>query len=73
MSSKPVVPVAASRPSPPGAGVAWSLYVTAFASITVLALVIRGEGVAIPVALPSASGVAIVAVSLVNKLLGGRG
>ncbi len=73
MSSKSVVPVTASRPSPPGAGVVWGLYVTVFASITALAIVIRGEGVAIPVALPSASGVAIVTVSLVNRLLGGRG
>ncbi|MGW4059647.1 hypothetical protein ACWEGE_15265 [Amycolatopsis sp. NPDC004747] len=72
MSSKPVVPVAAARPSPPGVGVAWGLYMTIFASITALALVIRGEGVAVPVALSSASGVAILAVSLVNRLLGGR-
>jgi hypothetical protein len=48
------------------------LYLTVFISIIVLTGVIRSEGVAFLVALPAANGVAIVAVVLVNSLLGRR-
>ncbi|VVJ20572.1 Uncharacterised protein [Amycolatopsis camponoti] len=70
MSSKTVMPTAALRSPLPTAGSVGWLYLTVFASIGVLAWVIQFEGVAFLIALPAASGVATVAVSLVNCLLG---
>jgi hypothetical protein len=55
-------------PLPTARAVRW-LYLTVFASIAALGWVIQCEGVVFLVALPVASGVAIVAVSLVKVLL----
>jgi hypothetical protein len=70
MSSKIVMPTMASRSPWPSVGSVWGLYITVFTSIAALAWVIQRAGVAFVMALPVASGVATLTVSLVNSLLG---
>jgi hypothetical protein len=72
MSSNPTAPATASYPPLPTVRAVRWLYLTVFISIIVLTGIIRSEGVAFVVALPAANGVAIVAVVLVNSLLGRR-
>jgi predicted permease len=73
MSSNSTAPATAPCLPLPTVRAVWWLYLTVFASIAVLAGVMRNEGVAFLVALPAANGVAIVAVVLVNCLLGRDG
>ena len=68
MSSVPTVPTAALFS--PRVRAVRRLYLTVFLSIVALAAIIRGEGVPLLTALAAASGVAIVAVAVVNGLLG---
>ena len=70
MPSKTVASTTVSRPLQPTVRAVRWLYLTVFTSIAALTWVIRCEGFGLVVALPAAIGVAIVAVSLVNSLLG---
>lgn len=72
MPSNSVVSAAASSPHGATARAVRWLYLTVFASIVVLTWIIQHDGVAFLAALPVANGEAVVAVALVNNLLGQR-